>query len=55
MKRNETENMSELCCTQECECDELHTCQLCYEQDRQSELQEQFVEILNFLREEHGT
>lgn len=56
MKKNETENMNELCCTsQECECDERYTCQSCYEQDRQSERQEQFIEIFNFLREEHGT
>tara|TARA_R110000822_G_scaffold16329_14_gene55760 strand:+ start:820 stop:996 length:177 start_codon:yes stop_codon:yes gene_type:complete len=58
MTRHETEDMNELYCISPallCACDALYVCQSCYEQDKQEERQEQLTEIINFLKEEHGT
>ena len=58
MTRHETEDMNNLYKISPallCSCDALHVCQSCYEQDKQEERQEQLTEIINFLKEEHGT
>lgn len=58
MTRHETEDMNNLYSISPalfCSCDSLYVCQSCYEQDKQEEQQEQLTEIINFLKEEHGT
>tara|TARA_R110001606_G_scaffold325912_1_gene472708 strand:- start:767 stop:943 length:177 start_codon:yes stop_codon:yes gene_type:complete len=58
MTRHETEDMNELYCISPallCSCDELYVCQSCYEQGKEEEQQEQLTEIINFLKEDHGT
>ena len=58
MTRHETEDMNELYCISPallCSCDELYVCQSCYEQGKEEEDKEQLTEIINFLKEDHGT
>jgi hypothetical protein len=59
MTAEETQDMHELYSISPaltCECDEVHVCQQCYEQNFLEEREKQLTEIINFLKiEDYGT